>query len=244
MNNYILYKKGLLLTILCFLCSCSKDADPLPPEPSILSQPINGENCNTGNSINDIESSVEFSWSNTSDVSYHFLEIKNLETNEQKNSRIIPNQNSNSNLIFSTITLKKGYAYEWRVLSHSDDFPNEPASSDIWRFYLLGDSELNGAPFASNLISPKAGEAISLNDSGYYNLIWEGVDPDGDSLIYNLYLDKIDGKQSPPDEHTNLGSSNLLVPLEINEVYYWRVFTQDSFGNSSMSQIQSFRVLD
>jgi hypothetical protein len=244
MNSHFIFKKVFLLLILLILFGCSKGSDPTPPEPSILSEPINGENCKTGDSINDIESSVQFSWSNTSEISYHILEIKNLETGEQLSSRVIPNEDSKSKLIYSTVTLDKGHAYQWQVISFSDNFPENSPSSDIWRFYLQGDAEQNGAPFTANLISPQAGEAISLNNNGYFNIMWEGVDPDGDSLIYTLYLDKIDGKQSPPEAFINLGSESILVELELNEIYYWRVFSEDPYGNNSMSQIQSFRVID
>ena len=90
--------------------------------------------------------------------------------------------------------------------SHSDDYPDDIPSSSKWRFYLQGDAETNSPPFPANLLNPSSGEAISLNDNGFFNLQWEGIDPENDNLIYTLYLDTIDGLQSPNDQYTNLAS--------------------------------------
>jgi hypothetical protein len=232
----------IFLIITASFISCSKDSGPSLPELSILSLPSNGENCNSGNSVSDTEASVQFSWTNTSDVSYFMLEINNLETQQKTTSRVIPSGDSNS--IVTSKNLIKGYPYEWYVTSHSEDYPDDIPSSSKWRFYLQGNAETNSPPFPANLLSPNSGEAISLNDNGLVNLLWEGIDPENDNLIYTLYLDTFDGFQSPIDQYTNLASPNLLVSLQANNVYYWRIFTEDSFGNNSISQVQSFRVLD
>ena len=47
-------------------------------------------------------------------------------------------------------------------------------------------------PFSS-LISPSSGETISSNNS--FTLDWDGSDPDGDVLRYDLFVDKTDGFQ-------------------------------------------------
>lgn len=232
----------IFLIITASFISCSKDSGPSLPELSVLSLPSNGENCNSGNSVSDTEASVQFSWTNTSDVSYFMLEINNLETQQKTTNRVIPSGDSNS--IVTSKNLIKGYPYEWYVTSHSEDYPDDIPSSSKWRFYLQGNAETNSPPFPANLLSPNSGEAISLNDNGLVNLLWEGIDPENDNLIYTLYLDTFDGFQSPIDQYTNLASPNLLVSLQANNVYYWRIFTEDSFGNNSISQVQSFRVLD
>jgi len=242
MSKLITVKIYIFLIITASFISCSKDSGPSLPELSVLSLPSNGENCNSGNSVSDTEASVQFSWTNTSDVSYFMLEINNLETQQKTTNRVIPSGDSNS--IVTSKNLIKGYPYEWYVTSHSEDYPDDIPSSSKWRFYLQGNAETNSPPFPANLLSPNSGEAISLNDNGLVNLLWEGIDPENDNLIYTLYLDTFDGFQSPNDQYTNLASPNLLVSLQANNVYYWRIFTEDSFGNNSISQVQSFRVLD
>ena len=50
--------------------------------------------------------------------------------------------------------------------------------------------------------------------------------------------------QPPLEQYENLGSTNLFVSLQKNTVYYWRIFSEDSVGNNSISQVQSFRVIE
>jgi hypothetical protein len=143
----------------------------------------------------------------------------------------------------ATLTLEKGYPYEWFVTSISNDFPTERPQSDTWRFYLKGDGETNSAPFTADLISPASGEAIQLSD-GTFNFIWSGADPDGDPMLYTLYVDSIDGLQTPPERQTDISSSSLSVELISNTVYYWSVLSRDTNGNISHSQVKSFRVIE
>ena len=233
-----------LFLILLFILSCSKDPDPTPPEASILSLPANGENCISDNSVNENESSVNFSWNNNSKVSYFMLEILNLETTQKTVARVIPSNDSENSSVITTKNLVNGFPYEWFVTSHSNEFPDQTPKSSKWRFYLQGDAETNSPPFPAQLIYPSPGEAVLLENDNLLNLNWEVVDPENDTLTYTLYLDIVDGMQPPPEQYKVLGSSNLYVSLQKNTVYYWRVFSEDSVGNNSISQVQSFRVLE
>lgn len=163
------------------------------------------------------------------------MTIKKLQTQvEEKRTRIL--------VTSATIDLEKGYGYSWFVISFSDDFPNDLPVSETWNFHLQGNRESNGAPFMADLLSPEAGEAVSLTN-GSFDLNWTGVDPDGDQLVYTLYLDTIDGFQPPKQEFTNLMSSSISAGLEVDTVYFWRIYSQDSHGNDSYSQVYSFRTL-
>ena len=124
----------------------------------------------------------------------------------------------------------------------SNDIPERPLS-DTWRFYLQGDGETNSAPFMAQLISPNSGESLQLTD-GALNFVWSGQDPDGDSILFTLFVDTIDGLQTPPESQVDISSSNLSVDLEPNTVYYWSVFSRDINNNTSHSQVYSFRVLE
>ena len=108
---------------------------------------------------------------------------------------------------------------------------------------MQGDGETNSAPFTADLISPASGEAIQLLD-GAFNFIWSGADPDGDAMLYTLYVDSIDGLQTPPDRQTDISSTSLSVELISSTVYYWRVLSRDTNGNTSYSQVKSFRVTE
>ena len=63
-------------------------------------------------------------------------------------------------------------------------------------------------------------------------------------ILYTLYLDTIDGLQTPPESQTDITSSNFEIDLELDKVYYWSVFSRDSKNNTSHSQVYSFRVVD
>tara|TARA_B100002019_G_C21142470_1_gene533983 strand:+ start:215 stop:928 length:714 start_codon:yes stop_codon:yes gene_type:complete len=237
MNSRFTNSSNLFFVAIYFLMlGCSKDDGPKNPVPADLLLPSNGENCNTGISVNSNQSAVEFTWSEAPNTDSYFLEVKNIQTNVKTKLASIP-------MPSATLTLEKGYSYEWFVTSISNDFPTERPQSDTWRFYLQGDGETNSAPFTADLISPASGEAIQLLD-GAFNFIWSGADPDGDSLLYTLYVDSIDGLQIPPERQTDISSSSLSVELNSNTVYYWSVLSRDSNNNTSHSQVHSFRTIN
>lgn len=235
MINFRSIKKGVLCVMTALVFLGCKEEDPKPPVSSILTLPSNGENCNTGTSVSATKSSVEFSWEEAANTSSYFLTIKNLQTQvEQKRTGILTTP--------TTIDLDKGFGYSWFVTSISDDFPNDLPVSETWNFFLQGNGESNGAPFMADLLSPEAGEAVSLTN-GSYDLVWTGLDPDKDQLVYTLYLDTIDGLQTPKQGFANLTSSSFTVGLDVDTVYFWRIYSQDSHGNDSYSQVLSFRTL-
>ena len=226
----------LLFVVALLIVGCSKDDGPKNPTSSELIFPLNGENCNTGTSISGAKSNVDFSWIEASNTDSYFLEITNLQTNDKTKRAGI-----NTNL--ATVALDKGYGYEWFVTSISNKVPTERPVSETWRFYLQGDGETNSAPFTAELISPDSGESVQLTD-GSFNFVWSGKDPDGDSILYTLFLDTIDGLQTPPESQIDISSSNFVIDLEIDKVYYWSVFSRDSKNNTSHSQVHSFRVVE
>ena len=237
MNSRFTNSSNLFFVAIYFLMlGCSKDDGPKNPVPADLLLPSNGENCNTGISVNSNQSAVEFTWSEAPNTDSYFLEVTNVQTNKKTKLASIP-------MPSAKLTLEKGYSYEWFVTSISNDFPTERPQSDTWRFYLQGDGETNSAPFTADLISPASGEAIQLSD-GTFNFVWSGADPDGDAMLYTLYVDSIDGLQTPPDRQTDISSTSLSVELISSTVYYWRVLSRDTNGNTSYSQVKSFRVTE
>ena len=69
--------------------------------------------------------------------------------------------------------------------------------SDLWKFYLAGDGVVNYAPFPADLKAPASGSTVTLSE-GKATFTWDGSDPDsGDTLSYTVYVDTVDGKQTP-----------------------------------------------
>ena len=233
--------KVVFISFSFLILGCSENSETATvPTAVVLNSPNNNENCNTGISISSSQASVEFSWFEGSGVSSYSLTITNLLTQAQINRSGITETSI-------SIDLNKGSAYEWYVTSNSDKYPNDKPESETWRFYLKGNGELNSAPFPADLLSPKSGEVITLV-SGMFEMQWAGSDPDGDDISYSLYIDKSLSFNSNPNGAfplqliTNLEESTTQVELEANNIYYWKVNTFDSNGNSTYSQVRSFRI--
>ena len=60
-------------------------------------------------------------------------------------------------------------------------------------------------------------------------------------MKYTLYLDKIDGKQTPSSEHTDLTAKTIDVTLENGTTYFWRIKSFDG-TNSSFSAVNTFKT--
>ena len=67
------------------------------------------------------------------------------------------------------------------------------------------------------------------------------LNPDGDELKYTLYIDKVDGKQTPSSDNTDLTDQTKNIQLDEKTIYYWRIKTSDG-ENSSYSLVYSFRT--
>lgn len=236
MNRFYTTYNVIFLFLIFAQLGCSKDDQPKTPQAALLNFPVNGETCKTGISINGSKATVEFSWNEASNASSYFLTIVNQQNGVQTKRAGIQTTDA-------AVELDRGFGYSWYITTVSETFPSDRPVSDSWQFYLQGEGESNGAPFTADLISPAAGEAITLADDGTYNLVWQGNDPDGDLLLYTLYIDTIDGLQTPTEHNTNISASNVTLDLNADSIYYWRVYSEDSFGNSTYSQVQSFRVL-
>ncbi len=221
--------------VLLTLFSCGGGDDPTPePEPEVpapsvatLVFPDNNEECAEGVIVSETESQVTFQWAASENTDNYTLTIQNLETGVETSSTT-----SNTEL---QVTLNRGTAYAWTVVSSADG-TNETATSETWRFYNAGAAIENYAPFPAYNPYPEMGIEVA---SGNISLQWEGSDLDGDTLMYTVYLDTA----NPPT--TLLGesaSASIDATLEVDTVYYWQVISVDSAGNSSTSEIFEFRT--
>jgi len=237
-------KKLTYLFFVLILVSCggSDDGggdggvDPSPAQPGAvtLTAPTNGKVCETGTSTSDSKSNVGFSWQASSNTSTYDLQVTNLNTSAVVNKTGLTSTNS-------TVELDKGQPYIWKVISKNTS-TTQTGTSTSWKFYLAGQGIKNYAPFPAELKTPLSGSTVSRSSDGKVTFSWEGSDPDeGDELKYTLYVDKTDGKQSPPSDLTNISAKTADVALDAGTLYYWRVKTSDG-TNSSFSIVYSFRT--
>ena len=156
----------------------------------------------------------------------------------------ITNQDTQASQTFSDlttnqkeVTLERAQAYTWSVTSFNQR-ANITQSSETYQFYLQGDGIENYAPFAPSLLTPESGKSI---DAGATLFSWEASDLDGDTLSYTLYVDTIDGKQTPPAAQTGISATQMTLTLEAGRQYYFRVEASDGV-NTSSSVTRSFRT--
>jgi hypothetical protein len=205
-----------------------------PPGKSTLTAPANNKTCETGTSVSDTQSEVTFTWGASADTNTYDLKITDL------NSSTITNKTGLSTTT-TKVTLDKGVPYSWNITSKSTASTTTTAS-DTWKFYLAGTGVVNYAPFPADLKTPASGSTVTRDGDGKVAFTWDGSDPDtGDTLKYTLYVDKTDGKQTPPTAQTGLTAKTASVALEAATTYYWRVKTSDGV-NSSYSIVYSFKT--
>lgn len=224
---------GLILSLL-FACK-GKKSDPVPatppaPSKAILFLPAQNEVCATGENPTATQSTVLFDWSDAANADSYVLALKNLLTG------IVSEQNSSvSNL---KITIPRGTPFSWSVTSKSSK-STVTAVTDSWKFYNSGVGQLSYAPFPATLTYPTNGQVITVTGTSV-TLTWAGADADNDITGYDIYY----GKTSAPTLLTSNKADNLSLSVAVtpNTIFYWRIVTKDTKGNTSDSGVYQFKV--
>lgn len=234
--------KYFSLTMLAFLvgcdCDCMDDqaygeSEITPsefqstgsPGSADLIAPASNNSCLLGTSVDAFTSNVLFQWSDSEDTDSFDLTYTNLLTNDTKTKTGIKTNST-------TILLFKRFPYSWSVKSIKSN--SKTANSGTNKFYLAGSSIVTNVPLGAILSTP-------TTSSGKTTLSWTGSDPDaGDVLTYTLYVDKVDGKQTPV--MSAISSSSVQITLDTGSTYFWRVKTTDQTNNSSFSSISTFNL--
>ena len=220
-----------LLLIGLILLGCSKD-DPQPAGAALLSFPEQNSECTTGVDLTETTSEVEFRWQSASNTETYELRVTQLLTNIT--------QTTTTSDLSARLPLDKGAPYSWNVVTRNSA-TQDGVPSTTWLFYNAG-SETSYAPFPAQIIRPLSGITVVADGNGEITLEWVGADVEGDIMEFEVFL----SVQSPPEDLAGTpgpSQNTLSVPVDSDTVYYWRVVTKDSEGNSSDSGIFSFRVL-
>jgi hypothetical protein len=221
----------LAITIVIFATSCSKkDATPATPTKASLTFPANNETCTQGTSTSDVTSTILFKWSAASNTDSYELHYKNLLTGAENTQNATQAQ--------AEVILYKATPYSWYVISKSTK-TTETAQSDTWKFYNAGSGIKNYAPFPADITAPVSGQNLSATN-GKITLKWTGSDVDNDIVEYDVYFGTT---ATPALLKSKIKESSLAdVSVVAGTIYYWKVISRDSQGNTSDSGLFQFKV--
>lgn len=210
------------------------DDEPMIPDPAAatLVFPEDNTECNTGiiNPNNTALSTVTFEWNASQNTDSYTVTVTNLNTNNSSFTNSTTNE--------ADITLERGTPYSWFVTSRATG-TTSTAISDTFQFYNEGPGIENYAPFPAEVVQPTQGENFPSGTTTV-NLEWSGADIDNDITEYEIFF----GTDPEPTNSLGVQSGTVLADLSVttSTTYYWRVLTRDNFGNTSQSQIFTFRV--
>lgn len=228
------------MMILIYGC-CNDDGSGVvdeTPEDEIIDQestiavnlvfPYEDSLCNEGTNLTPTESTVFFEWEKNEKASGYTLIVENLET-----GNIITTP---TNEIKIAIVIQRSTPYSWYVISESAGVEDE--ESEVWQFYNAAPGVEFYAPFPAQINTPVMAESIVF--TGNTSLSWTGSDVDDDITSYDVYFGT---NSNPVLFQSNVTNTSLDVAVLSGTVYYWKIVTKDSEGNSSESNISQFRVL-
>ncbi|GAA3563326.1 hypothetical protein [Snuella lapsa] len=229
-------RKLIYIGIVLLAVSCSSGGDSSEekkasnPEKAVLVFPENNSECLEGQIINSQKSTVNFKWSKANSTDSYDISIKNLNDQTVK-----LHTTTNTSL---NVEIDRGTPYSWYVVSKSKK-STTTAKSDTWKFYNAGEGVTEHAPFPAETVEPLNGAEVTASGGGI-TLKWSANDLDNNISSYTIYF----GETTMPEIHQSDITSSQLdnVAVISGKIYYWKVKTTDEEGNTSMSDVFSFKV--
>ena len=144
---------------------------------------------------------------------------------------LLPEYNISTLKTRKIINLEQGRIYFWKVIAHDGKFSTSSAPGTG-----MTSNELPPIP---GLVSPANG--IVLNNGPV--LTWSSVvDPDGDTVRYDILVDNNPDFSSPEISTTQLGTSLNTNGMLGEGTQYWKVRSRDSVGTSDFSSVRFFTL--
>jgi len=139
---------------------------------------------------------------------------------------ISSNQTQNS---YQPDTLNFNTTYYWIIIAW--DNYNESTTGPLWSFT----TKINNPPYEP--YNPKPDDE-SVNVDINSNIKWNGGDPDGDAVTYDIFF----GKTYPPQLVVSNYTDTIYDPgtLELNTTYYWKIVAWDVYDTSTEGPEWSF----
>jgi thiol-disulfide isomerase/thioredoxin len=137
--------------------------------------------------------------------------------------------NDQTDTTYDPGTLDLETTYYWQIVSRDNHYAT--ADGPIWSFTTRG----NDPPNEPSNPNPEDGETgVSINQY----LSWDGGDPDGDPVTYDVYF----GTNSNPPLVSEDQTEETYQPgtLALETTYYWKIVAEDDFGETATSPEWSF----
>ena len=211
-------------------CIKPKQATVTTPAKAVLLLPVHNESCISGKVISATESKVIFKWNSSVNTDSYDLTIKNLETGVVK-------EISTASTEFE-MTILRNTPYSWFITSKSLK-TTEKGTSDIWKFYNSGIGVVSHPPYPAEAFSPLLGQNIP-SSNGKIAVDWTGSDTDGDLKNYDVYF----GSTTSVALIKSNVTESIFTDISVNSnmVYYWKIISRDSNGNTSDSGLLNFKT--
>lgn len=222
---------GLLALVACGSGGGNNDDDDnMAPAPTaaVLLTPGKDTACAPGAVVTDSTTTVSFTWKAGEHTDSYVLTVKSLS------SVVVSRQTLTAT--HGEVVLKRNTPYAWFVTAKSAE-ASDTANSETWKFYVPAPATSSYPPFPAVLVAPGLGAVVSGTK---VTLQWTGSDVDNDIVGYDVYL----GTTATPGSWKKdvTGTSLADVALTAGTTYYWKVVTKDANGNTSTSEVYSFRI--
>jgi len=143
--------------------------------------------------------------------------------------KVVSNQSSAN---YDPGTMNYNTTYYWKI----NAWDNQSAFNESPIWYFITEKETNQPPFTpSNPIPWNASTNIPINT----NLSWNGGDPDGDPVTYDIYF----GDSSPPPKIVvNQTDTTYDIPYNLNwsTIYFWKIVAWDTQDASAEGPLWEF----
>ena len=198
------------------------------PSIPLLIAPENNNTCTTEEPIDDKTSNVTFLWRKSNNTTSYELIVEGAGVDQNfKSSNTI-----NSNTF--TMILDRGLPYSWWVISKSSN-SEKTAKSAVWTFYLEGKPNESHVPFPASLNFPENNSTVNAENEIEITFQWEGLDLDDDIVSFDFLLGT--SKDDLDTIENGISQPQLKLKLETDKVYFWQIYTTDSIGHISKSDI-------
>lgn len=206
-----------LLAISTILGSCEGEFTPsdeiLALQSILLNAPPDSEVCNA-TFLQSGRIEVTFIWNIQGEYTGSFDLI--LTSNDTETVELVIGQQAN-------VELEPGTRYTWTVRANEQNI----AADQVFTFVTPGLPEESYPPFLSDI-------SFLAEGGNSYQLDYLAIDPDGDAIRYDVYLDVV----NPPAQRIATDITNTQIstgPLPASTTHFIKVVAKDGTGNETSS---------